>query len=177
MNHQPFREWLVSDEPLTTEQTQALQAHLGVCESCNHLDTSWKELEQIIHDSPQIEAPIGFSTRWQTNLAKYEAQQHKRVGWLSICLITLIAGVLLGVLIQQVWSLVETPGPFIILWLNRILILLSDYFVIENMIRADSWLRPGYIFIGFFFLVGIVSFMSVLWVTAYQKFTLARRIV
>ena len=38
MNHQPFRDWLLSDEQLSTEQTQALQDHLSSCETCSQMD-------------------------------------------------------------------------------------------------------------------------------------------
>ena len=37
MNHRPFEDWLLNQEPLTSEQKCELQAHLRECPSCTSL--------------------------------------------------------------------------------------------------------------------------------------------
>jgi hypothetical protein len=177
MNHQPFREWLLSDEQLTTEQTQALQAHLSSCESCSQMESTWKEVELAIRKNPQVEPASGFTLRWQEYLVEYQSHQQSRKGWLTIGATAIIATCLLALLITQLWSLSQAPGPYMVVWLNRLVSVISVYYLLQNVVGSNSWSIPIYTFIGLFFLVGIISFMSVLWLSAYRKFSLARRVV
>jgi hypothetical protein len=177
MNHQPFREWLLSEEHLSVEQTQALQDHLASCESCSQIESDWNELEVVIQKSPQIEPAPGFTRRWQVNLVEYQSVQQKRRGWLTIGVTSLIVTSLLVLLITQLWSLLQAPGPYLAVWLNRIVGVVSIYYTIRNISSSFSWNIPVYTFIGLFFLVGMISFMSVLWLATYRKFSMARRAI
>ena len=177
MNHQPFREWLLSVQQLSTEQNQALQDHLSTCESCNQIESAWKEVALAIQKSPQVEPPAGFTMRWQTHLLEHQSRQKALRGWLSIGATTLIVTSLLVLLITQLWSLLQAPGPYLAVWLNRMVSVLSVYYQFQNFIGGTSWSLPVYTFVGIFFLTGIISFMSVLWLTAYRKLSLARRVV
>lgn len=176
MNHQPFRDWLLSDENLTTAQTQSLQEHLSSCESCSQIESSWKEVEMAIRKFPQVEPASGFTFRWQEHLAEYHSRQQSRKSWLTIGATALIATFLLVILVVLIWSLIQAPGAYLQIWLNRLVSLVSVYYLLQNMISSYSWPIPIYTFIGMFFLVGCISFMSVLWLTAYRKFSLARRV-
>jgi hypothetical protein len=175
MNHQPFREWLVSEEQLSVEQTQALQDHLRACESCNQIESAWNELEVVIQKSPQFEPASGFTHRWQVHLDEYQAHRQEQRGWLTISVTSLIVTGLLVLLIIQLWSLVQAPGPYLAVWLNRLIDVVSIYFTLQNIASSYSWNIPIYTFIGMFFVVGMISFMSVLWLATYRKFSMARR--
>jgi hypothetical protein len=177
MNHQPFREWLLSDEQLSTEQTQALQAHLSSCESCSQVESAWKEVELAIRKTPQVEPASGFTLRWQEQLVEYQSHHQSRSGWLTIGATALIATGLSVLMITQLWALIQAPGPYLAVWLNRLVSVISVYYILQNLVRSTTWSIPVYTFIGMFFLVGIISFMSVLWLTAYRKFSLARRVI
>jgi len=177
MNHQPFREWLLSEEHLSVEQTQALQDHLHSCESCRQIESAWKELEPVLQKSPQVEPSSGFTERWQTYLVQDQSHQQERRGWLIIGATTLIFTSLLVVSITQLWSLLQAPDLYLVAWLNRLVSVISIYYILQNIISSFSWSIPVYTFVGMFFLVGFISFMSVLWLTAYRKFSLVRRIV
>lgn len=177
MNHQPFKELLGSEETLSAEQNQALQDHLSACDSCKQVETALREVEFAIRKIPQVEPASGFTARWQEHLVEYQSHQQSRWGWVSIAATTLIATGLLVLLISQLWSLIEAPGPYLAMWLNRLVGLASLYYMIRNVASSFSWSIPLYTFLGMFFLVGIISFMSVLWLTAYRKFSLTRRAV
>jgi hypothetical protein len=177
MNHQPFRELLGSEEPLSAEQSQALQDHLSACDSCNQVESALREVEFALRKLPQVEPASGFTARWQEHLDEYQSHRQSRWGWVSIAATTLIATGLLVLLISQLWSLIEAPGPYLAQWLNRLVSLASLYYMVRNVADSYSWPIPLYTFIGMFFLVGMISFMSVLWLTAYRKFSLARRVV
>ena len=40
MNHQPFENWLLDEEPLTSQQQRDLQNHLRGCTSCSGIADS-----------------------------------------------------------------------------------------------------------------------------------------
>jgi hypothetical protein len=60
MNHLPFEIWLLSEEPLSTEDSQALQDHLQECEQCSRLREAWSGVEVLFADVPEIEPQPGF---------------------------------------------------------------------------------------------------------------------
>jgi hypothetical protein len=177
MNHQPFRNWLLSEEELSAEQTQSLQEHLATCESCAQIKSSVKELDVLFDNTPQVSPTPGFAQRWQSHLIEYQAFQQRRRGWITIGATALIAIVLLAILVTQVWQLIQAPGPYIIVWLDRLISVISVYFLVQNVIGSISWSTPLFTFITMFFLLGMVSFMSVLWLAAYKKISLARRVI
>jgi hypothetical protein len=177
MNHQPFRNWLLSEEELSAEQIQSLQEHLASCESCVQIKSSGKEMDALFQNLSQVSPAPGFTQRWQSHLAEYEARQRNRSGWFIIVITALIAAFLLILLANQVWPLIKNPGPFIAAWLNQLVGLISDYYILQTFFRTNVWLNPISILMGSVLLVGIICFMSVLWITAYQKFSLSRRIV
>jgi hypothetical protein len=177
MNHQPFRDWLLSEEELSIDQARILQDHLHSCESCQEIETAWLEVESTFHKAPQVIPAPGFATRWQEHLAEYQNRKQKLNGWITIGFTVLIITALLGLLITQLWSLIHTPGPYLAAWFSRLVNLLSIYYSIQNMVNPFSWDIPIYTFVGLFFMVGVISFMSVLWMAAYRRLSMARRII
>ena len=178
MNHQPYRDWLLSEQDLSVEQSQALKDHLQTCESCSQIESAWVELETVIKKSVrQVEPASGFTDRWQVHLADYQYHQQKRNGWLTISFTTLIVTTLLVILTTQLWSLLQAPGPYLAEWLGRMVGVISIYYTIQNLISPYSWQIPVFTFIAMFFLVGIISFMSVLWLATYRKFSMVRRVI
>ena len=176
MNHQPFREWLLLDEHLTSEQAMALADHLSSCEACTQLESAWKEAELVIRRNPQVEPLPGFTTRWQTHLQTYQARQQARKGWLGIAATGLLAAILVFIVFAQVWSLVQSPGQYLAFWLDRLIGILSIFYALQNLVSSYSWPIPIYTYIGMFFLLGLISFLSVLWLAAYRKISLSRRV-
>jgi hypothetical protein len=175
MNHQPFKDWLLSNEKLTTGQTQALQDHLLSCESCRAIETAWTEVEMEFNKIPQVMPAPGFSKRWQANLAAYQLRSQKQRGWLTIGFTGLIITILLALTTIQLWSFFQAPGPFLTTWFLQLVNLVSIYFTIQEIIESIPGSLSIYTFIGAFFLVGMASFMSVLWLATYRKLIMARR--
>jgi hypothetical protein len=177
MNHQPFRNWLLSEEDLSADQIQSLQVHLTACESCALIKSSGKELDVLFKNAPEVGPAAGFTQRWQSHLVEYQSYNQWQRGWFTIGATGLIAVVLLTVLVTQVWELIQAPGPYMLVWLDRLISVISIYILLKGAVGSISWSTPFFTFIGIFFLVGIVSFMSVLWLAAYKKFSLARRVI
>jgi hypothetical protein len=153
MNHQPFRDWLLSDDELQPDQAQQLHEHLSSCESCKQIEASWLDVESVIEKTPQVAPSPGFTKRWQAHFAEYQDRKQRQHGWLTIGITALIVTVLLGLTISQVWVLIETPGPYLAMVFKRFLSLLSIYYSLQNLINPFSWSIPVYTFIGSFSLV------------------------
>jgi hypothetical protein len=176
MNHQPFRDWLLSEDTLSAEQARSLQDHLAECESCSQIVSAWKEVETVIQMTPQAGPVPGFTGRWHAHLAEYEHHRQKRQGWVSIGITAFVAVALLTILVYQTWQVVQDPAPLIAVWLNRLVSLVSNYFILRNLFTSSTWFQPVYILFGSFLLVGMICVMSVLWMTAYKKIFILRRI-
>ncbi|OGO10829.1 MAG: hypothetical protein A2Y53_00460 [Chloroflexi bacterium RBG_16_47_49] len=177
MNHQPFRDWLLSEEKLSADQIEVLQEHLQSCESCKQIEGAWSEVEAAFHEVPQKNPAPGFIIRWKANLADYQAREQKRRGWMTIGFTVLIVTVLFGLLTTQLWSLLQAPGSYLVAWFNRLLSLVSIFYTLQDLFRPLTGNAPVYTFLGMFFLVGMISFMSVLWVATYRKLSMERRFV
>jgi hypothetical protein len=176
MNHQPFRDWLLSEDALSAEHARSLQDHLAGCESCSQIVSAWKEVETVIQMAPQVGPVAGFTGRWQAHLAEFEHHRQKRQGWVSIGITAFVAIALLTILVYQTWQVFQDPGPIIAVWLDQLVSLVSNYFILRTIFTSSTWLQPVYILFGSFLLVGMICFMSVLWMTAYKKIIILRRI-
>ena len=177
MNHQPFRDWILSDEKLSAEQIIEMQEHLQSCESCRQTEVAWLEVESAFHKVPQVQPAPGFTNRWHTHVAEYLEHEQKRRGWMMIGLIVIIIISMLGLLLTQLWSLIQAPGPYLVMWFTRLFGMVSILYTFQDIFSSFSGNIPLYTVVGMFFLVGIISFMSVLWLATYRKLSVARRII
>jgi len=177
MNHQPFRDWLLSGEKLSADEINKLQEHMQSCESCRQTESAWHEVESVMRAIPQVEPEPGFTNRWQVHLAAYLEQKQKRRGWMMIGLDVVLIGFLFGLITNQIWSLIQLPGPFLVAWFTRLFSLVTLYYTFQEMFSSYSGNIPFISIVGMFFLFGIVSFMSVLWLATYRKLIYVRRII
>ena len=177
MNHQPFRGWLLSEQELTIEQAKALKEHLSACDACCQIETSWKELELAIKRSPELEPAPGFVDRWQAHLVNHQMVQQKRKGWYTIGATSLITTSLLTLVVIQVWSLIQSPSAHLAAWFDRLVGLVAIFFTIQNIVSAYSLPSPVYTLVGGVFLLGMISFMSVLWLATYRRISMVRRVI
>ena len=174
MNHQPFREWLVSED-LSVEQEQALRQHLLDCESCRDLETSWRELEVEIKRSALVEPAPGFVVRWQAHLIEHKQIQQRRRSWLTIGATAALAFSFLILVSIQLWSLLQAPDTFLAAMFDRLMAVLSIFFTLQNLVSSFSLPGPVYTLIVMTLLFGVISFMSVLWLATYRKISMTRR--
>jgi hypothetical protein len=174
MNHLPFREWLLSEQELSQDQSRQLEDHLSSCEACSLIQTSWNDIEGSFHNFPIAEPAPGFTARWQSHLAEYRLEQQKRKGWFIISAIAVVVVSLLTTLVYQAWPLIQAPDSLMAILFERLMGVISIYFSLRNLVSAYSWPTPLITFIVMIFLVGILSFMSVLWLATYRKFSLTR---
>jgi hypothetical protein len=77
MNHQLFETWLHNPSELTQEQTNDLRSHLETCAECRRIHAGWTAAEKLIRVKPQMNAPEGFSARFQASLAERRVLKHR----------------------------------------------------------------------------------------------------
>jgi hypothetical protein len=65
MNHQPFEDWLLNDQPLTPIEKRDLDAHIRTCKYCAALVEIGLELHSVRMVSPKP----GFAGRFEKRLA------------------------------------------------------------------------------------------------------------
>lgn len=109
MNHRPFEDWLLEDQPLTPEQKRELDAHLRICDICAAIAESNLALR-----SARLAAPApGFTSRWQTRLVLARQRQRRR----TLIGTALFSGgglLMLALLIEPaVSSLIGSPAEWI----------------------------------------------------------------
>jgi hypothetical protein len=84
MNHQPFEDWLLSDEALDPEQETNLRQHLSGCPKCTDLSQALQSVEQEMVRAPQLSPAPGFTERWQARLVEKRAQKQRSIVWWAI---------------------------------------------------------------------------------------------
>jgi hypothetical protein len=74
MNHLPFEDWLLDEQPLTPEQERDLQTHLLICNSCTAIAKS----NLALRSRPIVAPAPGFADRFQMRMARRYAEQRVR---------------------------------------------------------------------------------------------------
>ncbi len=74
MNHRPFEDWLLDDQPLTPQQARDLQAHVRNCSSCAAI----AESNLALHATRRVAPSVGFTDRFRTRLERRRAEQRWR---------------------------------------------------------------------------------------------------
>ncbi len=175
MNHQPFRSWLLSEDELTIEQSQALQSHLRDCVACRRIDSSWKELQAVIERSTELAPAPGFVDRWQVRLVEKKQHEQRLRSWYTIGGTSLVVISLLVLVAVQIWALVEAPNAYIAAIFDQLMGILSIIFTIRNLASVIPVPEPVITLAVMVLLFGMISFMSVLWLATYRKISMARR--
>lgn len=113
MNHPLINLWLENPSAMPAEQLSELHAHVQTCAECKRTFTAWTATETLISTSPVIQAPGGFSTRFQASLAERRARLHRRqirTFFLVLLGAILVASSFLLVRFLSVYSPIEVLG-------------------------------------------------------------------
>jgi hypothetical protein len=174
MKHQPFEEWLLVDETLTSEQSQALDHHLSDCERCQKLQAARFSIENLFQDATDVEPFSGFTTRWQARL-KAERQlelvsRHRWQSWITLILIANAVSLFAILLGMQFFNTFESFTELLLVWVYRLTSLLTVINLFQNFLAiiirtVPGLLSPG----GWAVLAAVVSAGSLVWVLSMAK--------
>ncbi len=168
MNHRPFEDWLLEDQPLTPEQKRELQSHLRECATCSAIAESNLALRSVQMVSP---AP-GFVDRFQVRLA--EQRKAARTRQIIGTLIFVIGGLglvywLIGSFVQQA---LQSPAEWITTAVGYLLFVLTSVQTLGEvsliLIRvAQTFISP----LGWIVLLTLLGGLGAFWTVSITRWT------
>lgn len=137
MNHQPFEQLLLSEDPLTPEEKQLLDCHLDTCPQCRKLQQAWYGVNDLFQEVPDV-APIeGFTHRWLERLeTEKQLEQVIRYRWQSVIILILFANVITVLIIflgTQFFPAIESPMTLILSGIYRLLSTMALINTLQNI--------------------------------------------
>jgi hypothetical protein len=140
MNHQPFENWLLSEESLTPENQRILQDHLETCDQCRELQASWNDVIDLFLDVPEVEPAPGFVSRWQGRLeTERQIELSIRHRWQSIIMLILIGNVIAGLVVllsTQFLTTFDTALGFLLSGVYRLASFVTRLNAVENIVTT-----------------------------------------
>ncbi len=110
MKHQPYEDWVFSQEDLDLDQRKELQVHLKLCERCNFLASTLADAEKNLFSEAMISPEFGFTSRWRARLEKRKQDSFKRQTSLLFGVLSIGAAILFIPVILYVITNVLSPG-------------------------------------------------------------------
>jgi anti-sigma factor RsiW len=169
--HLPFEEWLLADRPLSTYQEQALNEHLATCDACRNLKQSWGSVSTLFRTAPLVTPKTGFTARWAERQAAERLRKQRRQAWIIFGIVMVNALVFLGLLTSQIVAMVTSPSQWLLVKMYFVTRYLAAAGAVDALFDAMRQSAIAFPLLGLFFLVGLASFFSVLWVVAYRQLT------
>jgi predicted anti-sigma-YlaC factor YlaD len=177
MNHQYFKDWLLSEDPLTSDQTDALQEHLQTCDTCRQLEAAWSEVHLLFQNDQEVDPKPDFTERWLKELNTQQLKRQKRMVWIVFGVTVGIAGLLLFLLSYQAFDLLSSPTQLVLIGISRVVYLLSLLYATSDILQVLTNLVPKVSPAVFVLFTGMVSFLSVLWFVTYKQLITNRRLL
>ncbi len=112
MNHQPFEEWLLAENPLTPSEKLSLEAHLRECRAC----TALAEVNLALRSVQPVSPPEGFVERFRQRLAARQQAQRKMFLLGFVLLIISTLGLLTALSWPLLVALFSHPSRLILEW-------------------------------------------------------------
>ena len=161
MNHRPFEDWLIDDQPLTSEQKRELQSHLRLCTSCSAI----AESNLALHTAHMVSPLPGFTDRFKTWLAHRRSDQRWRqiVGTLVLVLGGLgLLYWLAGPIIQEV---LNSPAEWITTAISYFLFVLTSLQALGEAGAILLRVVPNFVTLtGLFIILTMVSGIGFLFI-------------
>jgi hypothetical protein len=174
MNHQPFENWLFSEEPLPAEDERQLRDHLTGCDQCSGLENAWMDVERLFADVTEIEPAPGFTNRWQATLeANHAVEKAKRQRWQSLIFLVVIANfaaMALALVGLQLFNTYGSMTEWIMSWIYKaatVMVLVNGF---GNAFVTISRTVPQLIPNGWWAAIAVtLGFSTVAWFVSMTK--------
>lgn len=176
LNHQPFNDWLLSDEALTIDQMHALQEHLRSCQECRHQQAAWEQVQRLFQRVDPVKPAQGFVARWQQRLFYQRQLRQRRIAWawFSVCMSFAVLTVIF--LAYLAFSSLNLPLSFLAVWIYRLTVIFSFWSALETYWKVVQSIWPGFSFVIYALLIGFISFLSVIWLALYRRLSFVWRV-
>jgi hypothetical protein len=168
MNHRPFEDWLLNEQPLTPEKKRELQVHLQDCVHCIALAEVNLELRSVKMAAPAA----GFTLRFQKRLeAQRVLERRNRLVGAAILAaggLGMAAWYAAPYLIQFIGS----PAEWIAAFVSFLLTLLSMAEAVGDLGSILFRVLPGFIPpFAWLVLISTFSGLGLLWAVSIWRFT------
>ena len=168
MDHRPYKDWLLSEEPLTTEQKHQLQAHLRTCSTC----TALAEVDLALRLTRPALPAEGFASRFQIRLEAQKKALRRR----TILGVFILSIGVLGLITWLAWPVLQvfvaSPTGTLLSWLSSLVnwwISLQAYRgTVSAFLRVLDGFIPSYVWVV---LAVMAVGGSLTWVASLWKFT------
>lgn len=175
--HQPFSDWLLAEEPLSSEEARLLQEHLRTCPECQQQQVALTNVHRLFKDVSQLVPAHGFVSRWQQRLADQRTLRQRKIAWVWFAVSAVLASLALTFLGYQAFGSLQSPLSLLAVWIYRLTVIVSYWNSLEGYLDVFRGLWPGLPLVGLVFLTGFTSFFSVLWLATYKRLRATRRVV
>jgi hypothetical protein len=178
LNHQPFEEWLLSEDTLAPQELRLLQEHLNACEDCRRLAGALGEVDRELRTAPAIPPAPGFVSRWQTRLAADRIEQQRRQTLWSMVFSIGGAMALMTIMGILLYPILRAPLPFLLAMIYQLTstfvfagaiggALMTVMRTIVKIIPPTQWAA----------ILVALSSLSALWVVAMHRLSSKRRVI
>lgn len=168
MDHLPFENWLLNQEPLSPQQKRELNAHLQSCRSCSSL----VEVDMALQSVQQAEPARGFTHRFQDRLVEHKRVMRRRNAFGFSLLGLSVVGMFTGLAWPMLRTVVASPVDMLASWLSSLAGLWASIHALVQaglvLFRVAPGFVPGYIWAVLLF--GLTGW-SVVWIFSLLKFT------
>jgi hypothetical protein len=177
LNHQPFRDWLFSEESLDPKDALLLQEHLRTCEDCQRQRQAGNEALYFIQSAQEVSPAPGFLNRWQERLAAKRLRRQHKLAWVFFGVAAGLALTSLAVLGWQVLETFRAPQNLLLFFLLKVAGWVTLLDSVGDYLSVFRLLLPDLPAVGLVFFVGFISMISVLWLATYKRLSAVRRII
>lgn len=168
MNHRPFEDWLLNNQPLTPTEKSDLDAHIRTCKYCAALAETGLELRMVRMATP---AP-GFTARFEKRLAAQRIADRRRRLWGLIVFILGGAGLLLWFSAPYLLAFITSPGHWIAVAIGYLLFIVTSVQTLAEallvLFRVVPDVIPAYVWMV---ILSALAGLGLLWTISIWRFS------
>jgi hypothetical protein len=167
MNHRPFEDWLLNEQPLTAEQKHELQTHLQDCTHCSALAEVNLELHSV-----KLAAPAaGFTARFQQRLMQQRLRDRRNRVIGVLILVAGGIGILGWYTAPYLIQFLGSPAGWIAAMVNFFLTLFDMARAIGDIGSILFRVLPGFIPpFGWMVILSTICGLVLLWTVSIWRF-------
>jgi hypothetical protein len=167
MNHRPFEDWLLDDEPLTAAQALELRVHLRSCAQCGSI----AESNLALHSTRHLAPSAGFTDRFQARLEEHRRQQRWRQIAGTFVLVFGGLALLYPLLGPAIANALSSPSAWIAGAVGYCIFFLTAFRAVGEVARIllrdlPTFVSPA----GWFMMLGVAGGLGGLWMALLRRF-------
>ncbi len=166
MNHRPFEDWLLDDQPLTPQQARELQAHVRDCTSCAAI----AESNMALHATRLAGPAAGFTDRFRVRLEKRRREQRWRQVIGTVVLVLGGLGLVYWLAGPFILGAFNSPASLLTIGVGYLLFILTSLQVLGEATAIMLRVLPPFISpVGWLALTAVTAGLGFLWTISIRR--------